>query len=214
MKPSLFPAILFPMLLSACGSSGNVSPNPPVQPGREVITEEMVQFLNDVGDNAVIDLGISGEYFLDWDLIDAAHYPTEYAGIPEGWWILGISWSNIALVNTEVWPDRLQVAETTYHELQHIRQREDGYTLLPYAKDGSVIPYANRWYEVEAKCYGFRGGNKYATSHGIEVTQLSLTSEDYWCARVAEYPRPIPDYGYNLQYKSSKPLIEIEASPM
>lgn len=189
-------ALAVSAMLTACGGGGNVAPLPAPAPGNNTVTSDMNAFLTRIGAMAASDLGVTEGYDLRWDLIDRAHYQLEYAKIPPYEYILGRSWDKVALVNTEVWPNKLQVAETIAHELQHVKQREDGYTLWPYRADGTVVIYRERWYEVEAKCAGFRWGNRWAETEGVNVPQAALDEENYWCSRVAQYPRPLPDYGY------------------
>lgn len=175
--------------LAACGGSGNVSPVAP--PKGVQVSKADEDYLKSVGRFAADFYGVDPAiYNLFYDDINRTTYPLAYAGIPEGWYILGLSWENFAVVHSGLVTDKWQVAETASHEICHVVQRHWGYELSWYDSTGLMIPYAERWYEAQCKYMGMYLAMEYFQAKGVEPKPDYPDDYGYWYAQTLKYPQP------------------------
>lgn len=173
--------------LTGCGG-GDASPvAPPVAP-QVGISQSDSDTLAAVGEYAASYYGMSkGDYHLYYDEITRTTYPASYAGIPEGWYIYGLSWSNIAVVHSGLTADPWQSAVTASHEMCHVGLNRQGYTQSWYS-NGVYVPYEKRWFEAECKMMG----ELLAIGYYVSIGKVPAVQEPdkYWVGQVALYPRP------------------------
>lgn len=166
-------------LLGGCKSSNTGSVEFPAVP----VANPDVTYLENVGQYAADYYGIRRDSFhLYFDDINRTTYPAAYGGIPEGWYIYGLSWANFAVVHSGLAQDRWQVAETASHEICHIAQVQQGYVLTWYAA------YADRWFEAECKYMGQYLAINYMFQEGL--TPIKTAPDPYWVEQMAKFPRP------------------------